>query len=159
MNSSETKYVFFLDTNATEDLTENKIRSFSRLPQGWYYGEGVPASEEVIETSLELYKWARELLFFEFEAFPGANGEVLLGIYKGNYVLDLIVEPDLSVTATLEKDGEEIYDDYELTVDEAKEGIRQLRKDSKWMQSDFSTQINIVTSSEGSKALHSKTQE
>jgi hypothetical protein len=139
---------------------EHKIKSFTRLPTGWYYGEGVPASSNTVETVLELVKYAKGRMFFEFEAFPGANGEIMLSIYWGNFILDLGVEPDISITATFIKNGKIVYDHYELTVNEAMNRIIQFRKDSTtWMPSDFSTQTSTVTSMEGLQAMLSKTLE
>ena len=153
MNISESVNYYF-EIPKLDDVIENKIRAFSQLPLGWYYGEGGPITDEVINVSLELFRYARELMFFEFEPFPGANGELLLSIYKGDYTLDLMVEPDLSITATLERGKEEVYDDEGLSVAEAKRRIHDLRKQI-WMQSDSFTPGTTVPNLVDSRASRS----
>lgn len=109
--------------------TKKIIKTYLNLPIGWHYGEGGPMTEGVVNTSLELLEYAnRQLALYEFEPFPGVGGELLLSIHKGGYTLDLTVEPDLSITATLERGKEEIYDYEGLSVDEAKQKISDFKE-------------------------------
>lgn len=154
----DSEYALIPERKITRYSVERKLRSFSSLPIGWRYGEGGPISSEVIEVALSLAKEAQSNLFFEMEAFPSANGAILLGVHNGAYYLEFVITNTSNISIVLEKAGQEIDDLEELTLAEAKEQIAKLRKRI-WMQSGYSIRENIVTDSEGLLALPSVTPE
>ena len=128
MSISDKEFTIFSKTINDDHVVEVKIRSFSDLADGWHFGEGGSIPEEVIGVALALSRYARELKFSEIDAFPGVNGEILLTIYHRNNVLELTIEPDLSINAVMEVDDMEVSDKEGLSVVEAKEQINRLKE-------------------------------
>jgi hypothetical protein len=128
MNIGDKEFMFFSKIVTDDHVVEVKIRSFSDLADGWHFGEGGPISEKVISVALALSKYARELNFSEIDAFPGVNGEILLTLYYGDYVLELTVESDLSINVVMEVGDEEVFDKEGLSILEAKEQVHKLRE-------------------------------
>ncbi len=102
------------------DVVE-KIRSFERLPDGWHLGGGVRPPSDRIESAV-LYAIGLTRMFSKLDAFPGANGEILLKAYaSGKERVELTFEADDTFTLAHEIDGEDqLYKDglsvIEMTV-------------------------------------------
>lgn len=128
MKISDKKFTILSKIINNDHSVEVKIRSFSELMTGWHFGEGGPISDEVIAVTLELSKYARGLDFSEIDAFPGANGEILLTIYHGTHVLELTIEPDLSIDAVIEVENIEISEKEGLSVIGAKEEVQRFKE-------------------------------
>jgi hypothetical protein len=112
-------------TLASEFVSATAQKRF--LPAGWHYGEGGPLSMIVVTKALEIDGYYRELGFTSTDAFPGANGELMITAYRGSHCIETTISTDLRYLVTYERDDAEISatpDD----VDEsnAKRRIRQI---------------------------------
>lgn len=88
--------------------TAKKIRSFGSLPIGWHYGQGGPLSVDVINKALAIDGYYRQLGFTTTDAFPGADGELMITAYRGPNCIETIISFDLHYSVTHERDDEEI---------------------------------------------------
>ena len=94
------------------DVTECKIRGFTRLVDGWHYGEGVPPNSVALERAISFNRQTHTLGFHDTDAFPGFNGEVMFTVYADDHYLEFVFEPDGSVTFCHEiNDKEVLYED------------------------------------------------
>jgi hypothetical protein len=74
--------------------TKEKIKSFALLPSGWHYGGGMPPPAERIKNA---EAWHEKLVTYGFaatDAFPGADGEIMISAYRDNHVFELVLEAD-----------------------------------------------------------------
>lgn len=108
-------------TQTTINLTqtEQKIRDFRMLPEGWHFGEGVPPSNERINQALWLHDAAIALGYAETDAFPGVSGEVRVTIYRGQTYLEFTFEANGNATFVHEEGGTEIEYTDNLTFEKA----------------------------------------
>lgn len=82
--------------------TDDKILGFRSLRNGWYFGEGVPPSEETVHRAIRLNHDMRQNGFNETDAFPGADGEICVTAYYGLIYLEFTLESDGLITYALE---------------------------------------------------------
>lgn len=115
--------------NVIPCATVKKIHGFKKLEKGWHYGEGELFEDSILDNAASLIQEAFDLAFYTTDAFPGLNGEVICTIYYGDHYLEFILEPDDSITFSREKGDEEICYQEELSLQGAKEKIRQFRKE------------------------------
>jgi hypothetical protein len=66
-------------TSATRTI--RKINDFRFMPVGWHYGKGGPISEKTIGLALHAYESLLLVGLSRTDAFPGADGEVLVTAY------------------------------------------------------------------------------
>ena len=138
--------------------TERKIRSFRELPQGWRYGEGVPFTQDALDRAVSLHRVALQLGFTDTDAFPGANGEIMLAIYAAQHCLEFTLEIDTSITYVHEQNDREVCYQEELTPQQAIARIEEL-KNELWMQSGSSTKATTIHIETDSSVSPSRTQE
>ena len=155
MNESSSIFMW-QDTNFLHP-TERKINKFLALDEGWHYGEGVPISKTIIQRAIQLNREAIRRAFYETDAFPGVNGEIMFTIYYGKHYLEFIIEPDKSVTASHELEDEEISYQEGLSFQEAKSKIEEFRKEL-WRESESSTEHIMIEKKEDLPASHSEIQ-
>ncbi len=86
--------------------TFDLIDTFSKLPKGWNFGEGVPAASVSLEQSRELLRIAYILGHKEADAFPGIDGEVQVCFYVEDDTLEITTEINGTLTVTVEKGDE-----------------------------------------------------
>lgn len=89
-------------SSSEPDPTVQKILSFESLPKGWDYGQGVPSNKSVSRRALEILSLAK-LQGFQSEALPATDGGVIMVLSKGDYFLDVSIDPDLTLNARIEK--------------------------------------------------------
>lgn len=70
-----------------------KIDSFSELPKGWHYGDGEAALKDVIDAALKIEAHLRMIGFSHTDAFPGADGEIMVVGYRGDHDLEVTLIP------------------------------------------------------------------
>jgi hypothetical protein len=83
--------------------TVEKIPSFAHLAQGWSFGEGVVFRQSTLSKAIQLAKTAYTLGFYETDAFPGLNGEVMVTVYQGNEYWEFTLQPTETITFVYEK--------------------------------------------------------
>jgi hypothetical protein len=66
----------------TAERTRKKIEGFARLPEGWHYGSGSPATARVIDLALRTEAMLRNAGYPKTDAFPGVSGEIVVTGYK-----------------------------------------------------------------------------
>lgn len=145
----EALWIFFpvSDNTCVTRPTQRKIEGFKALEAGWNYGEGIPFDDSIISMALELESGSVELGFYESDAFPGANGEVMFTLYESHHYLEFTIEPNGQITYAHEiNDGESEYKEG-LTFEEATDKIREFRK-ALCKQSESSILKNTLTDGE-----------
>lgn len=80
------------------DRLETKLRAFANLQKGWDYGAGESIPQETIATALSWCNFLRSLRLFDIDAFPGGSGEILLGIQHDEHYIEVIIEPDNTIS-------------------------------------------------------------
>ncbi|MCP4683059.1 MAG: hypothetical protein GY864_12055 [Desulfobacterales bacterium] len=156
---NEAKSIFLLQDIATpQHVTKKKIQSFKELKSGWHYGEAVPLEQSILDKAISLNREAIRLAFFETDAFPGLNGEVMFTIYYEGHYLEFTFEPDGSVTFYHEEADKEISYQQGLSFQDAKTKIKEFRKET-WKASASLTESTMIAGYAGLPVLHLKTQE
>ena len=100
--------VYFASSSDFVSATARKIESFRSLPAGWHYGQGGPLNMVVIEKALEMDGYYRKLGFTSTDAFPGADGELMITAYRGPHCIETTISTDLRYSVTYECDGAEM---------------------------------------------------
>ncbi len=80
------------------------LEQFKQLSVGWNFGQGVPSTPSAARSCQLIMSFVKRLKFDDIDAFPGIDGEIQLCIYLGAETLELVFEPNGTVTITLEKD-------------------------------------------------------
>jgi len=152
----------FRFTSASDfvSATAVKIESFRSLPVGWHYGEGGPLSVDVVKKALRIDGFYRQLGFTTTDAFPGANGELMITAYRGPHCIETIVSTDLRYSVTHECDGTEIYATPDVDEIVARRKIKEIGAEI-WRSLGLlglSTESTTTKGGRGSQASRSKTQ-
>lgn len=87
-------------------VTAKKIREFSALPRGWYYGMGTGPSHRTIQIALAYLSALMGYGFSETDAFPGGDGEIMVTAYSNNHCIEVTVDVDTTFTVS-HQDGKE----------------------------------------------------
>ena len=90
-------------STAAFDPVAAEILSFLRLPKGWHYGHGVPATAECALQALQFFRLMRDLAFERFEAFPETAGGILLSSFRGESVVEILFRADGRFDVTVEQ--------------------------------------------------------
>lgn len=149
----------FSFTSASDfvSATAVKIESFRSLPVGWHYGQGGPLSVDVVNKALQIDAYYRQLGFTTTDAFPGANGELMITAYRGPHCIETIISTDLRYSVTHERDDAEISATPDVDEIIAKRTIKQIGAEI-WRSFGLFTESTTTKGGRGSQALHSKTQ-
>jgi hypothetical protein len=86
--------------------TAKKIREFSALPRGWYYGMGTGPSPRTIHIALAYLSALMVYGFSETDAFPGGDGEIMITAYSNSHCIEVTVDVDTTFTVS-HQDGKE----------------------------------------------------
>jgi hypothetical protein len=155
---AESRYFLSVFDDPGFQTTEKKIQSFKDLEAGWSYGEGEPFESSVLNTAIQFNRYAFRRGFFETDAFPGLNGEVLLTIYLGRYYLEFTFEQDGSVTYYHEEAQEEVCYEEGLLLEDAQNRLETFRKQV-WKESESSIQYITIRADTDSRVQLSRTLE
>jgi hypothetical protein len=134
-----------------------KIRSFGFLEEGWDFGEGSPAPQEVIETAINLHKMG-STLGINSNAFPGADGEISVAFYFGTDTIEVKVNRDLSFNLTHERGIGADYDILEYLQDvsqkEIESSLIHLKGEgTAWKSSERYTPRNMTPTANDLRAI------
>jgi hypothetical protein len=121
-----------MENRMGREHTERKFREFKELESGWHYGEGIAIEQSILDSAIALHQEAIRLAFFEADAFPGLNGEVMFTICFENHYLEFTLEPDGVITFYREKNDEELCYQEGLSFEEAKTKIGEFRKNENY---------------------------
>ena len=156
--TSEAVYSYLVQDVSIREVTEKKIRRFGEFENGWHYGEGVSFEQSVLDNAIALNREAIRLAFYETDAFPGTDGEVMLVVYSGDYDLEFVFERDGSVTFCHERGDEEICYRERLSLQDARTIIAKFREKT-WKESGFLASGFMIVGEAGLEVLHSGTPE
>lgn len=129
LNAYSIKYMTFSFIRVSDLVsgTSQKIASFVSLPVGWHYGQGGPLSDIAINKALQIDSYYRRLGFTATNAFPGADGELMITAYRGQHCIETVISRDLRYSVMYERDDIEIS----ATLDEddaaTKRKIKRIR--------------------------------
>jgi hypothetical protein len=136
--------------------TIRKIADFTRLPRGWHYGEGVPASRLLaLRAVLFLSRPTLILGSVRTDAFPGINGEIQVTIYRGKSYLELTIEPNGKTTFVRENDDVEIEYQQDLSSQEIEDRLSEWEREI-WGSFGSSTTATTIRLSDVLRASPSK---
>ena len=77
-----------------ERMIAQKIRSFTKLPDGWHYGTGTSATAASVDAALTVNAALVDYGARNIEAFPGIDGDVLVAGYNHDDTLEIQCRPD-----------------------------------------------------------------
>ena len=114
------------DIEGSGDAVIAKIESFASLPRGWHYGSGGPIGNDIRRKAIQWVDTLRHNGFFDLEAFPNENGEILIASIAGRYYIEVIVETDDTITIVYDIDGKQQMYMSRKTAHEAERAIKEL---------------------------------
>ena len=82
-----------------------RIRSFQDLPAGWHYGDGVMIPDHVRDGALKINEMFVRHCAEDIEAFPCADGGILVSGYRGKWTVDVLCRPCGMFDISLEENG------------------------------------------------------
>ena len=146
-----------LDLFLSGESTEDKIRSFMQLPEGWHYGEGGPPAQRTVNSALAIFRAAHNYGFLRTDSFPGIGGEIRVTAYQGPHYLEFTVAADRRITFVRELDNVEVACEENLSLGQAKSMLHQMA-DQIWSLSDLLAQGTSINRDSVSRAGRSRTQ-
>lgn len=102
---------------------EESIRSFAYLAEGWDYGLGGPIDQKTIDRALVWLKALSDRVLPATGAFPGNAGEICISFSRGPHYLEIIVEPDNTVSVAYDYERRQVFYRLHLSNAEAVESI------------------------------------
>jgi len=120
-----------------------RIRSFQNLPDGWHYGEGVMIPDHVRDDALEISEMFESHEAEDIEAFPCADGGILVSGYRGKRTVDVLCRPCGMLDISMEEDGILQEDETDRNPDDLEAFLKGLM----WEKKSFvySTRNNSVS--------------
>jgi hypothetical protein len=135
-------------------MGHRKIKSLSKLSDGWNYGEGTKFSSKRITDAEKIDNLLVQLFASPTDAFPGLGGQIMVTAYKDDFYIEYTLHDDHNFSVRANKAGTTICGaNY---VDQAK-ALSKLAwlAGQIWNTSGSSTQgsttIGIVIESTGSR--------
>ncbi|MBE0481609.1 MAG: hypothetical protein IBX68_11605 [Dehalococcoidia bacterium] len=93
------------------------------------------------------------LAMFDVDAFPGIDGEIMIGVYYKRDYLEFIIEQDGLVTFSHEVGEREVASEDGLHLNDAIKKLGQFSEDV-WNLSELSTASTLIGEDENSRAWH-----
>jgi hypothetical protein len=128
---------------SVRNSTDDKIRSFGNLRQGWDYGEGGPIPERTRDLALAWNRLLQSQGFGETDAFPGSDGEIVVAAGNNIHYLEVIIEPDGSTSLAYDFQGKQAFYRPNMSAMEAVQMIIDLAGQICGV-SGYYTQINLT---------------
>lgn len=100
LESSKYSTLPFDDNSLNNTL--NKIINFANLEKGWNFGNGDSFDGEIIRASIIISSQMKSCGFFQTDAFPGNNGEIMLTIYDKDKYFEFILKSKNDISYTYE---------------------------------------------------------
>lgn len=108
--------------------TEQKIRQFATLEEGWHFMGGSSFDQSVLQRAIDVHRIALALGFYRTNAFPGLDGEVMVTLYAGVHYLELLIESrHRTITFCHEEGDTEICYKEGLSSEEAERQLSEVR--------------------------------
>lgn len=110
INSSSAGALFYMAyTGNFSSPIEEKLNSFADLPEGWDYGSGGPIPQSRITVALAWNNFLRSRGFLETDASPGGDGEIAIGGRLGEHYVEIIIEPDNTISVAYDRNRKQIF--------------------------------------------------
>jgi hypothetical protein len=129
-------------TDAASPIAQ-KLYSFANLPIGWDYGSGGPIPIEAISRALIWEQFLRAQGFFDNDAFPGGNGEVVISATLGDHYIEVIIEPNNTTSVAYDFQRKQIFYRLNLSFSEAMQAITEAAGRI-WNASDYYISVNTI---------------
>jgi len=161
VNSIITPYIE-IPCHAAEDSIEEKLKSFLNLDFGWNHGTGVATLTCVYSHALSLCSWLRENGLVELDVFPADDGGVMVSAFKGDQVVNVIINANEAYDIEVEKGigctYEIVLDQYDLCLFQVKhlitdEFILKEEQGTQWDTYELSTGNTMINVNNAIPAL------
>jgi hypothetical protein len=146
----------FYRVSVATTKTERKIESFRSLQHGWHFGEGGPLQDHRATMGKELLSTLTLLGLTKTDAFPGPNGELMLTAYIGDQCLEILIQPDDTITINHEVGSVSVSSVYGLTAAAARSRLSEIAPQIWNIPASF-THASTTFNETDFKALHSRT--
>lgn len=95
-----------------------KIRSFAQLPNGWHYGEGCAATDQAVDSALDVNAQFLMHVPDAIEAFPAVDGGVMVCGYWGGHALEIVCGPNGRLDMVHERNDELAAERSDVSLEE-----------------------------------------
>ncbi len=126
------------------DKVKKEINSFTDLPKGWHFGEGVGANETAVKATHDVHNLMIENGAEEIEVFPAIDGGVLISGYFDNESLDVSCRPNEGMEIVHEIDDNLKYEKEGLCLNDVKKYLEELN----WSKRSYGYYIQNISASE-----------
>lgn len=140
----------------TETPIEKKLSSFADLKVGWDYGSGGPIDEIVLFVARQWLNFIGQQGFSFRDVFPGSQGAVTIAAGIGDHFVEIIIEPDLSVSVAYDFKNKQRFYRLRQSSEEAMKSVREALGEI-WSASISSIQKNTVSTPDDLFVKHSGT--
>jgi hypothetical protein len=103
----------------------DKITEFAQLPEGWDYGQGGPVSQDAVSKALA-WEGFFSLRGWRTNAGPGTDGEIAVSGSLGDSRIEVIVEPDSTLTIAYDFKNRRVLYEPRMSVQEAHKRILEI---------------------------------
>lgn len=145
--------------DTSPDPLEEYIRSFSKLPEGWSFGEGNAPSGEAIHRALEVYKLGKSFGLMG-NAFPVGDGEIEISFSYQDHFIDILITGQNTLEYTYEIGIGDEYREIEhienISFDNVESKLRALEEMMPCDSLEYFMHEGLIGISEDSKAVISK---
>ena len=128
-------------TRTRRDAVAWKIRSFSKLPDGWDFGVGKAPSRTVVDKALNLYSRLQRF-GLGADAFPIASGGVNVTFYSADHSFEVRVRADSTIDLVHEVGIGVEYEQLECAEDVGQAHVEEVLE-------RFSESKNVICYSSG----------
>lgn len=132
IDSLSPRFESFPETKEPDPVAE-EIRGLRDTPVGWDYGRGVVIEDTIVQKALHLYE-STCCMGFKVKVFPRSDGGVTLSYSKGDNFLDIVINPNTTLSLIQEKG---VGEDYEIVHEEEIANLDRAK-----------TLLNLILSSE-----------
>jgi hypothetical protein len=147
----------FSATRFNTSGTERAVLGYAKLKAGWHFGKGEAPVQDTIDLAIKLLRYATQIGLTKSDAFPGVNGEIQLSFYRGETTIELIVEPNQTVSIFYETSEHEDQPIGGRSYDETIIWLSQI-SGRIWNTHISLAQSTLMSSGGGTHEWHSGTQ-
>jgi len=115
----------------------NKLDEFSKLSNGWHFGEGTSPSSTALSMARDASLFLSELGVTKQDCFPGVFGEIRVTGYLNDLYIEITYENDDTTSLVIEKSGDEKVQLEKLASQSLQAIIRQYVEAEQWNMSAY----------------------
>lgn len=129
------------------EAVQERLWSFSELPDGWHFGEGGPASSSTVLRAIELCSMLLRYGLDDVGAFPGIYGGITVTGYRGDHALEIFCDPNGLFDLLYEASGRIEYRHNDLSRKELDQHVGELSWRKGWAMKLWFCESSILHSS------------